>query len=271
MRKENMQIVDEISVFQIRFQKVCEIEPDVDEDKKIKEYNPQSEYINCKNLPLHEFGDGSFCRFRIPSCWKGKAGVYLIYVDNTPKYVGECDDLEKRYNIGYGTISPRNCFLGGQTTNCRINKEILSNKKKGSKITLFFTETDRRFEMERDLISKTKPEWNRTSGKKSSNRTKITHKTEKTTTASGKYYPLEKYLSEIEAKKLQLSFAEIESILGFALPSSAYKYSEWWSNGSHTHANAWLNSDRTVSEYKLGDYVVFTRKISIDIYRKNYY
>ncbi len=258
-----MQIVDGISVFEIRFQKVCEIEPDVDEENKIKEYYPQSEYINSKNLPLHEFGEGSFCRFRIPSCWKGKAGVYLIYIDNTPKYVGECDDLEKRYNIGYGTISPRNCFLRGQTTNCRINKEILSNKKNGSKITLFFTETDRRFEMESDLIFKIKPEWNRTSGKKPSNVTKITHNTEKEIKASGKYYPLEKYLSENKAKRLQLSFAEIESILGFTLPPAACKYSAWWSNGSHNHANAWLNPNWTVSEYRLGDYVVFTRKISV--------
>ena len=29
-----------------------------------------------------------------------------------------------RYNNGYGRISPRNCFQGGQSTNCRVNNLI---------------------------------------------------------------------------------------------------------------------------------------------------
>jgi hypothetical protein len=39
-----------------------------------------------------------------------------------------------------------------------------------------------------------------------------------------------------------MSFKEIERILGFKLPESAYKYEAWWSNNAtgHSHARAWL-------------------------------
>jgi hypothetical protein len=38
-------------------------------------------------------------------------------VDESKEYVGECRDLVKRFNSGYGQISPRNCFVGGRRTN----------------------------------------------------------------------------------------------------------------------------------------------------------
>ncbi|MCZ7380219.1 MAG: GIY-YIG nuclease family protein [Candidatus Methanoperedens sp.] len=268
-------MVDEqVFLWGICLQKVCDIDPEIDERGKIIEYRPQSEYKNYSNLPLHTYGGGSFCRFKIPSAWLGKEGVYIIYVEDIPKYVGECDNLKKRFDMGYGNISPRNCFEGGQSTNCRINKEILSNKMKGSNVTLYFIETDRRFDIEHYLISKINPEWNRTVGKPSLRENHSTHKnisspsvpkkrklvTTISLNSSGKYIPLEKYLSKVEVKEYKLSFSEIESIFGFPLPISAYKHHAWWSNGGHNHANAWLNSGWMVSECKLGDYIIFTKK-----------
>lgn len=35
-------------------------------------------------------------------------------------YIGETDNLEKQFRQGYGNISPRNCFKGGQSTNYKM-------------------------------------------------------------------------------------------------------------------------------------------------------
>lgn len=107
------------------FNKICQIIPELNEDGLPKEYKPQAEYKNNKNISLHKYGYGPFCRFKIPSEYNGKIGVYVIKVGDQIKYVGECEDLGKRFNMGYGVISPRNCYKGGQSTNCRINNLIL--------------------------------------------------------------------------------------------------------------------------------------------------
>lgn len=70
-----------------------------------------------------------------------------------------------RFNMGYGHISPRNCYVGGQPTNCRINSLILETYKRGSHIELLFYETANRFNIESTLIKKLNPEWNKITGK----------------------------------------------------------------------------------------------------------
>ena len=62
-----------------------------------------------------------------------------------------------------------------------------------------------------------------------------------------KYTPLEKYLnySKTYNKVINMSFNEIEKIIGEQLPESAYKYAAWWANekhGSHSHAKAWMRA-----------------------------
>ena len=69
--------------------------------------------------------------------------------------------------MGYGNISPRNCFEGGQSTNCRINSDILSLFKLKKSIQLYFLETKNRFKIEHELIINQSPVWNKTSGKPS--------------------------------------------------------------------------------------------------------
>ena len=49
---------------------------------------------------------------------------------------------------------------------------------------------------------------------------------------SGKYLPLYEHLASLEGREWQASFADIERILGFSMPKSAYSYPAWWSNGS---------------------------------------
>src|SRR5207245_11153130 len=101
--------------------KVADLEPARGSDGNVLEFMPQDRYPGAPTARLNADGHGPFCRFSIPSAWSGAAGVYLIRVDGVIRYVGECADLARRFNLGYGTIQPINCFVGGQPTNCKIN------------------------------------------------------------------------------------------------------------------------------------------------------
>lgn len=57
-----------------------------------------------------------------------------------------------------------------------------------------------------------------------------------------KYEPLPQFLSSGTGSTRRMSFEQIERILGFQLPKSAYEHEAWWSNNAtgHSHARAWL-------------------------------
>jgi len=57
-----------------------------------------------------------------------------------------------------------------------------------------------------------------------------------------KYEPLPQFLASVGGAARRMSFSEIERILGFKLPKSAYEHEAWWSNNAtgHSHARAWL-------------------------------
>lgn len=59
---------------------------------------------------------------------------------------------------------------------------------------------------------------------------------------SAKYRGLTEYLLQAQTKKVCLSYAEIEEILGFSLPSSAEKHmrSYWANTETHSYASSWL-------------------------------
>jgi len=64
---------------------------------------------------------------------------------------------------------------------------------------------------------------------------------------AGKYTPLENYLLDLPAsqKEVALSFEQIEGILKFKLPSSAYEDERWWmreKEGNHVNLRAWTNA-----------------------------
>lgn len=263
----------------LSFQPICTINIEKDENGNGKEYSPQSTYQNTKRLSLNRYGNGPFCRFTIPKINNGKAGVYILLVSGTVMYVGECGDLGGRYNNGYGNISPRNCFEGGQSTNCRINSLVLQAYKQNHVIELLFLESQDRFSLENQLITRLKPEWNRTIGKPSktiqkaitnqsnssnfkSSSEKEEKRSSKQSTGSGKYYKLEEYLRKCE-NDVTLSFEEIEKIIGFVLPPSAYNHMAWWANSGHSHANAWTNVGMRIGLVKLGK-SVFLKKSELE-------
>jgi hypothetical protein len=142
------------------FERIDAIEPDRDSTGAIREFMPQSRYRNARALPLNEHGAGPFCRFTVA---RGvhSPGVYMLTLNGQTVYVGKCHDLGERFGSrGYGAIQPKNCFVGGQSTNCKINNRVLQHAKRGQTIELWFHTTDEGTSIERDLIVKTRPPWN---------------------------------------------------------------------------------------------------------------
>lgn len=111
---------------------------------------------------LNSYGDKKYCKFAITDKEvMNKKGLYLYKLGEEILYIGRCrDSFKKRFNQGYGTIHPKNCYLDGQSTNCHINSLI---NKTGDSIELFvaFYTSDSEIEnSERRLIQLFKPKWN---------------------------------------------------------------------------------------------------------------
>ena len=142
------------------FQYICDIEPVNNDDGTVREFSPQDRYENYGRLALSRYGTGPFCKFKIPRDI-AKSGVYALVVDGHVHYIGECENLSNRFNMGYGNISPRNCFTGGQETNCRINNLVSTSVSEGLKVTLWFHETKEYKKVESDLRAQGDFGWNR--------------------------------------------------------------------------------------------------------------
>jgi hypothetical protein len=69
-----------------------------------------------------------------------------------------------------------------------------------------------------------------------------------------KYLPLEEWFRNqpTTAEQIELTFEEVEAILGSSLPKSATKLTTWWTNVQpkiQSHRTAWLNNGWKVSEF----------------------
>ena len=54
-----------------------------------------------------------------------------------------------------------------------------------------------------------------------------------------KYRPLYKFLNSLDERQRQMSFAEIERIIGASLPPSARKHNAWWGNYRSKWRQSW--------------------------------
>lgn len=72
-----------------------------------------------------------------------------------------------------------------------------------------------------------------------------------------KYKRLREYLTRQFTHEVILSLDEIETILKFKLPKSAYQYQTWWGNQLREHRLAWLSADYRVAKAVLGQEVRF--------------
>ena len=79
-----------------------------------------------------------------------------------------------------------------------------------------------------------------------------------------KYVPLHDYLANRYADSVVLTFAQLEDLLGFALPDSARTQQEWWTNTDRyksSYADAWIMGGRTAKPNLLARTVTFERSI----------
>lgn len=56
---------------------------------------------------------------------------------------------------------------------------------------------------------------------------------------SGKYHTLQEHLFSLEGTAWEVTFNEIEAIIGAALPDSARKHQAWWANQGSGHSQYW--------------------------------
>lgn len=131
---------------------IQELLPECNAEGNVVKYYPQNDYENTKALPLSYHGNGAFCRFSINAGdWPG---VYLWAVDEQIIYIGETAGLQQRFNRGYGNISPRNCYISGQSTNCKMNKVVFGNYERGETVSLYFYITTEYKLVELELLRK---------------------------------------------------------------------------------------------------------------------
>ena len=81
---------------------------------------------------------------------------------------------------------------------------------------------------------------------------------------SGPYLRLYTYLEQRYADTLVLTFAQIEDLLGFALPDAAGLRREWWTDaaidaGDSNYSDAWILAKRTAVPNLPARIVVFAR------------
>ena len=80
---------------------------------------------------------------------------------------------------------------------------------------------------------------------------------------SGKYVSLYKYLENRYANRIVLTFADIEDLLGFALPDQARLHPEWWTDtagvAAPSYADSWILASRTATPNLLAKTVIFER------------
>ncbi len=134
-------------------------------ENKIIEFDPKGRYVNKRGLPLNRHGNGPFCKFKVGvNKLPPIGGIYALTVDGRLTYIGICENLEVRFGPAqYGNISPKNCYRGGQSTNCKINHNLLVAAKKNSTTSVWFLKLENaeaRELIEADIIRKLAPIWN---------------------------------------------------------------------------------------------------------------
>jgi hypothetical protein len=83
-----------------------------------------------------------------------------------------------------------------------------------------------------------------------------------------KYEKLSSYLISLTVEQITLTFFEIEKIIGFSLPKSAYTYPAWWSNqagSEHSQSWAWQSIGWQTRQVNLSSQHVSFRHTRIEV------
>ena len=142
------------------FRHVTRISPEAGPDGEPVEYMPQRRYHAAASTPMNRHGHGPFCRFSVAGL-PAAPGVYAVTVEQKLAYVGIAASLKRRWGpSGYAQIQPRNCFKGGQSTNCKVNHAILVAARDGLPVRLWMHQTATPRPIEAQLIAELSPPWN---------------------------------------------------------------------------------------------------------------
>lgn len=80
-----------------------------------------------------------------------------------------------------------------------------------------------------------------------------------------KYKPLSDFLKNLDYSIIELTFDDINKILGTDLPNAAYRYPAWWANSrtddSHTWAHLWIEAGWESRDLNLGQHKVKFERI----------
>ena len=79
----------------------------------------------------------------------------------------------------------------------------------------------------------------------------------------GKYIKLHEFLkcADQNIDSFMLTFSQIEGILSFKLPASAYKYPAWWANDQRgTHSRSWMLAGWETTNVQVGQRITFVKQ-----------
>ena len=76
---------------------------------------------------------------------------------------------------------------------------------------------------------------------------------------TGQYQPLYEYLRDRHADRVVLTFAEIESLVGFSLPPAARAALGWWNDEQAIAGEAWGLADRSATVNLTSEVVLYER------------
>ena len=157
---KRLRLGDSLKVGGLEFDFVGRVRPERASDRTIAEFMPQDRYAKASTTRLNRHGSGPFCRFKLDAV-SADAGVYLIVIEGDVMYVGECQNLAERFGPrGYGSIQPKNCYVGGQSTNCKINHNFLLASVAQRKVEVWFATADSRKFHEDRIKAQLQPPWN---------------------------------------------------------------------------------------------------------------
>lgn len=144
----------------IRFQLAGPIDARRDASGLVVSLMPQAPYAKSDVTALNPHGNGPFADLVIPEL-PAVPGVYAVTVDDDVMYVGIAENLRERWGPrGYSRIHPRNCFVGGQSTNCKVNAALLTALQTGTTCRLWLHVASSPRPLEVALLATLRPRWN---------------------------------------------------------------------------------------------------------------
>jgi hypothetical protein len=111
--------------------------------------NNNSDYLSY----LNGYGDKRYCDLKLVSTMSNSKGLYCYIVDQKIQYIGRSKKTFGERIKEYGKITPYNCLIDGQNTNCKINSKINEISKVNIGLLEMNDSTDREIEeLEKKII-----------------------------------------------------------------------------------------------------------------------